>query len=404
MKRMLYIGDSPTVQTGFARVTTHMLDRLKDHFEVHLFGVNYNNTPHEFPYPIYPAAGPNLEYIQTEPYGGQKALRAVYEDVRPDLVVCNNDTWVVAMYYDYLQDYIQAGDSTFYGYIPVDGGPYHVSLVHNLASWTGCATYTEFGRKVLLDTHLRGDIKVIPHGTNTKDFFEMDRGFARGRLNLDPDTYYIFNGNRNQPRKRYDLLVKGYAEFISWQPRDAKISFFCHGGMNNNNGWNVPAMLERELTKWRVPLDRPLLSQYTNKPYPHNMVSIQMLNIMYNAMDVGINTAQGEGWGLVNSEHAVTGVPQIVPDHASLGELFADKRGLLMPVSWYDTERPYLIERGILNPHDIAKALDWAYKNQDKMAEMGRKAQKYFTSPELSWEHVSQTMLEWIEELEKANA
>lgn len=258
------------------------------------------------------------------------------------------------------------------------------------------ATYTEFGREVLLNTGMRSDVEVIPHGTNIHDFYEMDHKFARKRLNLDPDTWYVFNGNRNQPRKRYDILTKGYAEFLSMIPSDAKVSFFAHGGITNSGGWNVAALLEREMIDRGLDPKRPILSQYTNKPYPQNMVSKKMLNIIYNAMDVGINTCQGEGWGLVNTEHAVTGVPQIVPDHSSLGELFADGRGLIMPTSWWETERPYLIERGIIDPHDVAKALHYAYTHRKEMTKIGQKAQKYFLSKELSWDHASDLMLKWI--------
>ena len=37
------------------------------------------------------------------------------------------------------------------------------------------------------------------------------------------------------------------------------------------------------------------------------------VNILFNAANVGLNTAMGEGWGLCNFEAAACGVPQIVP-------------------------------------------------------------------------------------------
>jgi hypothetical protein len=38
------------------------------------------------------------------------------------------------------------------------------------------------------------------------------------------------------------------------------------------------------------------------------------INMFYNAADVGINTADGEGSGLCNFEQMGVGVPQVVPD------------------------------------------------------------------------------------------
>jgi len=40
------------------------------------------------------------------------------------------------------------------------------------------------------------------------------------------------------------------------------------------------------------------------------------------ACDVGVNTCKGEGFGLVNFEHAACRVAQVVPNHTSCKELF----------------------------------------------------------------------------------
>jgi len=45
------------------------------------------------------------------------------------------------------------------------------------------------------------------------------------------------------------------------------------------------------------------------------------LNLLYNACDVGLNTASSEGWGMVSFEHAATGAAQIVPRSWVCGEV-----------------------------------------------------------------------------------
>lgn len=394
-KKLLWIGDSPTVETGFGRVTEQVLDVLKDYFDVEVLGINYYNVEHDFPYKIHPAAGKDLEHLKTAPHG-TAVLEDIFKEVRPDLCVVNNDVWVVNRYSEILQPYIQAGVTKFFGYVPIDGGPYHRSLVQEMYQWTGVGTYTNFGAKVLKNAGIIHDVEVIPHGTNTHDFFPIDKADARRELGLRDDVFLVFNGNRNQPRKRYDLMVKGFAQFLKGKEKDT-IGLFAHGGLRPNNGWNVPALLEREMQQLGVNTNQKVLYQLTDKPYPHNMVSKEKLNILYNAVDIGINTCQGEGWGLVNTEHAVCGVPQIVPNHSSLGELFSDGKGVLMPVSYWETERPYLIERGIIDPKHVARSLEYVYENYDKALERAKKAQEYFTSPELSWEHAATKMLNWIQ-------
>jgi len=396
-KKLLYISDSPTVETGFGRVTEGMLDVLKDHFDVYLFGINYYNVKHNFPYPIFPATGPNLEKLNSTPYGDDEELQRVFSKIKPDIVVANNDTWVLTNYSKALAPYIESGATKFFGYVPIDGAPYHRSLIEGAFSWTAVATYTQFGKTVLENAGLPHKVKVINHGTNMSDFFPMDKTEARRELGLRDDVFLVFNGNRNQSRKRYDIMVKGFSEFLKGKPKN-KVGLFAHGGLRPSNGWNVPALLEREMQQNNIDTEQKVLYQYTDKPYPQNMVTKKKLNIIYNAMDVGINTCMGEGWGLVNTEHAVTGVPQIVPNHSSLGELFAKERGFLIPVSYWETERPYLIERGIVSPKHVAKTLNNVYSDYDFALERGQKAREFFTRKELTWNYVANEMLEWIQE------
>jgi hypothetical protein len=54
------------------------------------------------------------------------------------------------------------------------------------------------------------------------------------------------------------------------------------------------------------------------------------MNILFNAADVGLNTAMGEGWGLCNFEAAVVGVPQIVPALGGFLDFFDDKSAILI--------------------------------------------------------------------------
>lgn len=394
---LLYIGDSyiPT-ETGFGRVTKNMIKPLLKDFDVHLFGINYYNNEHNEPFPIYPASGPNLEHLKSTPYGNEEMLLEVFKKVRPEIILANNDSWVVNKYYKILEPYVQSGVVKFFGYFPVDGGPYHWSLVNDMYAWTGIATYTEFGKKVLTQAGLPKErIKVVNHGTNKENFYPIDKSKARRHLGIRDDIFMVFNGNRNQHRKRYDLMVKGFAKFLKGKERNA-IGLFAHGGLKPNMGWNVPALLEREMQRNGVDTTQKILYQYSDKPYPHNHVPVETLNLIYNAMDVGINTCMGEGWGLVNTEHAITGVPQVVPNHTSLAELFGDGRGFLIPVSYWETERPYLIERGVVDPQQVANILNQVYNNYELAKERGQKAQEFFDREELTWEYVAEDMCKWV--------
>jgi hypothetical protein len=60
------------------------------------------------------------------------------------------------------------------------------------------------------------------------------------------------------------------------------------------------------------------------------------INVLYNACDVGINTCDGEGFGLCNFEQAGVGVPQIVPRLGGFIDIFDDDCTLFVePVTSY---------------------------------------------------------------------
>ena len=131
----------------------------------------------------------------------------------------------------------------------------------------------------------------------------------------------------------------------------------------------------------------------------HNCLPIEQLNKVYNAVDVGINTCLGEGWGLVNTEHASTGVAQVVPDHTSLSEIFNGMRRISIE-SW-ETDRNYGLERGQASPDDLADILTMYYNDREKLKEDGRWCYERIHEKQYTWPFVQKQMLEHIEELLK---
>jgi glycosyltransferase involved in cell wall biosynthesis len=131
----------------------------------------------------------------------------------------------------------------------------------------------------------------------------------------------------------------------------------------------------------------------------HNCLPIEQLNKVYNAVDVGINTCLGEGWGLVNTEHAATGRPQLVPDHTSLKEIFSDVPRIRIE-SW-ETDRNYGLERGQVSPDHLAELLTEYYEDRDKMNDDGAWCYSRIHEDQFSWENVTDKMLGYINELLK---
>ena len=112
------------------------------------------------------------------------------------------------------------------------------------------------------------------------------------------------------------------------------------------------------------------------------------LNLLYNACDAGLNTAMGEGWGLVSFEHAAAGAPQIVPDHSACADLWRG-HALLVPAPTRYVPHFSILELAEVSPAGVAAALDALYADRTLQRDLARAAFEYAHRSEFRWETVA---------------
>jgi glycosyltransferase involved in cell wall biosynthesis len=220
----------------------------------------------------------------------------------------------------------------------------------------------------------------------------MDKTECRKELGVAQDVFIVFNGNRNQPRKRIDLTIKGFIKFAKDKP-DARL--WLNMG-KKDMGWEVVPLFKRVARdEGYDPTGKLILTS----PHfsTHNCLPIEQLNKVYNAVDIGINTCLGEGWGLVNTEHAATGVAQVVPDHTSMKEIFNEVRRISIE-SW-ETDRNYGLERGQVSPDDLADILTMYYNDRNKLQEDGQWCYKRVHEKQFTWPYVEKRMVDYLSKL-----
>jgi glycosyltransferase involved in cell wall biosynthesis len=255
-------------------------------------------------------------------------------------------------------------------------------LADTANDWDAVISYTEFGAYEFVRGGIQKPIAVIPHGVTPGQFYPMEKKEARRKLGLDEDLFIVFNGNRNQFRKRIDITIKAFAEFAVGRP---ETRLYLHMGMKDQ-GWDVMGVFAREMS--RVGLDpngRIIMTTQTEGP-PN--VSVDMLNTIYNAVDVGVNTCKGEGWGLVNFEHAACGVAQVVPDHTSCKEIF-EGYGELIRCDHVDVDTNYAREMPCPSSDHLVEILDQLYEVPEICDKIGQLCYQRVTDPQFSWDTVA---------------
>lgn len=379
----LWISDA-VAATGFARVAHSIIGSLPKEYEIHQLGINYFGDPHPYPHRIYPAS------LGGDVYGLGR-LESMVLGLRPEFIFMLNDPWVISMYLQELRKIKKELLPPIVVYFPVDAREHSPSYYQHFDLVDQICVYTQFAKDVILDTkspNVSSDkIHIIPHGISSSVFYPIDSTFARQglypqeRIEEFLNSFIILNGNRNQPRKRIDITMWVFREFQKNKP-DAKL--YLHMGVQDL-GYNIAELATR------YGFDNKLILSSTSNQIPS--VPEERLNIIYNACDVGINTSIGEGWGLVNWEHAATGKLQILPRHSALTEIWEDRAILIPTIMDEMVERVNTVGR-VVDMDAMIKSLNWAYddwKNNGsaEIKVLGQKGYEFTKEKKFLWKNIA---------------
>ena len=378
--KILYCGDVGC-QTGFGRVAEYLIPALAKEHEVHALAVNYGGDPNEMQQvcQMYPAMA-----YGTDPFGSDRIAELV-QRIKPDLVWVTNDFWIGINLWHQIKELKETIPFKFFCYTPIDSYGIYPETMPPTQEWDGLATYTRFGAEELEKAGYSKHIDIVGHGTDSAKFFPMDKMECRKALGVPEDVFIVFNGNRNQPRKRIDLTIKAFIEFALDKP-DARL--WLNMG-KKDMGWDLVPLFKRVARDMEYDSVGKLI--LTSSAFStENCLPVEQLNQVYNAVDIGLNTCIGEGWGLVNTEHAATGVAQLVPDHTSLKEIFHNVPRI--PIESWEVDRNYGLDRGQPSASKAAELLTQYYEDRKLLASAGKLCYERMCETELSWPAVTSKM------------
>lgn len=375
MKKVLYIGDGGA-PTGFASVSHNILSYIDSKiFDIYHLAVNYRGDPHPFPWKMFPAA-------LARDFLGINRIKE-FAKIGLEGIFILNDPWVIDRYLEEIKKTFGKNIPNIVVYFPIDSTDLSAKWFKNFDIVSKMVVYTNFAKEEVEKVYKSTSIDIVPHGVDLASFNKIsgDKEAIKklvypGRDDL-VDSFIVLNANRNQPRKRIDLTLEGFKLFSEGKPQNVKL--YLHMGIKDI-GYDIIDLAEK------LNIDDRLI--ITSEERTVQSVSIQRLNYIYNATDVGLNTCKGEGWSLTNMEHAVTGAVQVVPDHSALTELYSDC-GVLIPTSYPERNMDVLTVGRIVTAENVAKALQYVYDHKDE--DLGAKGQIKFSSPEFEWKNIVET-------------
>lgn len=308
MKTVLFVGDHAR-SSGFGRASRGVLEILKATCNVVVLGINHRGDPlpPNVPAPDYPV------YPAWVPGGDGLGLRRMAEMVilhKPDLIVLQCNPWNVPAYQKTLHNNGH-GNIPVIAIVAVEGKNCigtHLNQLKHAIFWN------EFSRQEAVAGGFKRESSVIPLGVDIDFFNPGDRVEAREMLQISEvpkDAFIVLNVNRNQHRKRLDLTMIYFAEWIK------------------TRGIDDAYLYMHVLPGSQVQLDLEQLGQYLK--ISRRLILAEPLDIFngapdafvraaYRAANVQMSTSLGEGHGLTSMEGMACGTPQIGGDYSAFGE------------------------------------------------------------------------------------
>lgn len=404
--RLLFYGDSPTCNTGFATVSKNLLKRLyaTGKYEITIMGINYYGDPHDLPYKIYPAGVNN----QGDIYGRQKLLDILRNKNNEfDILLTLQDTFVMAQSefgenIKKLRDgFISEKDGKkifnkgrgfkWIFYFPIDAKP-EIEWIEKSVKFADIAVpYTKYAEeecKKILDRKY----DVIYHGFDKNDFYiisEEEKQEFRDKYfksyNLK-DKFLIINVNRNQERKG---LFQTLLAFKLFQQIVPNAILYMHCDMENDRGGNFIKVAKQLQIK--DGLIYPLPEVFNNGSF----FPVSFINGLYNIADVNISTTLGEGFGLSMVESMACNTVNLFPKNTAMKEILSENRGILVKSG--NTPNNLIMNghldnnliRPIVDIEDMINKLLWIYRNKEEVEKIEKNALQ-FANEKLTWDKAAE--------------
>jgi glycosyltransferase involved in cell wall biosynthesis len=338
--RVVLVSTHIDQTTGYSKVSYNLLRQLGSLSpKVKTFHFGFQRHPtksniRKYPDGIVPYDAAANEDPKEEGFGFNK-IHEYLEMVQPDLVMIYNDPLIIykfieAMKHDKMKSTYKLWlyvDQVYEGIAQplVDKMNEHADRIYCFSE-TWKRIYSAYGGMTP---------EVLGHSVDNSVFTKMPvdaRLSQRASMGIPTNAIVFLNANRNSQRKRLDATIAGFVKLISRKP-DAPYYLMIVTNVTPQSGayYDLQRIYMEELKThdmWNPKYATRLLLVDSAPP---NTINDDGINRIYNVTDIGINTSDGEGFGLCQMEHMLTGAPQIVTDIGTYREFMDESVAEFIP-------------------------------------------------------------------------
>lgn len=305
--RIMWSSNAPWINSGYGVQTKHIVPRLRaaghDMALIAWCGlegarINLGGLP------VYPKGG--------APYG-QDVLGPHSLDFKADISITLIDAWV------YEPQMLQPG-VRWVPYFPIDSEPVSPRIVEKVAQAYDRIVFSKFACEQMDAAGLT--YHYAPHMTDTTLYCPGDQKESRAAIGLPEGAFVtgIVAANKGYPsRKSWPQMLEAWVQFA--KRHDDAILYLHTVAFSPGDGGsvNLPTLLAHLSKKYDVDLTRRVvwIDAYQNAVGMPD----EFMRHVFRGIDVLLNTAMGEGFGVPILEAQACGTPVIVGDWTAMSEL-----------------------------------------------------------------------------------
>jgi glycosyltransferase involved in cell wall biosynthesis len=254
----------------------------------------------------------DVKIIPFDGYGNINVIRKILSVEKIDAILHFTDPHYWQWLYDNEHEIRQICPILYYHIWDNLPDPKYNRDYYESCDWLGCISKQTYGivhRVGKLDNKSTWkpledwQISYVPHGINENIFKPLDvvSDDIKQIANHDDYDFVLFYNNRNIRRKQPSDVIYSYKLFCDKLPKEKadRCLLLMHTTPIDQNGTDLYAVKDAICPDYEVKMT-------------YIKVEPEKLNELYNVVDVTINIANNEGFGLTTAESLMTGTPIIV--------------------------------------------------------------------------------------------